>query len=100
MTIALDGVESILQFVSMDIDMLKLSTCSLFEITKDNDAFVVVYSISDKASFNIAIDLLKSVRLSENRDQPVILVGNKSDLVRKRSISRDGKLHKLIILKK
>jgi len=84
----------------MDIDMLKLSTCSLFEITKDNDAFVVVYSISDKASFNIAIDLLKSVRLSENRDQPVILVGNKSDLVRKRSISRDGKLHKLIILKK
>jgi len=70
-TIALDGVESILQFVSMDIDMLKLSTCSLFEITKDNDA-----------------------------DQPVILVGNKSDLVRKRSISRDGKLHKLIILKK
>lgn len=88
-TIALDGVESILHFVSMDIDMLKLSTSSLFEITKDNDAFVVVYSISDKASFNIAIDLLKSVRLSESRNQPVILVGNKSDLVRKRSISRD-----------
>lgn len=49
----------------------------------------MVYSISDKASFNIAIDLLKSIRLSENKKQPVILVGNKSDLVRKRSISRE-----------
>ncbi len=85
-------VESILQFVSMDIGMLKLSSSSLFEITKDYDAFVVVYSISDKASFNIAIDLLKCVRFSERHDQPMILVGNKSDLVRKRSISRDGML--------
>lgn len=88
-TIALDGVESILQFVSMDIDVLKLSTKSLFEITRDNDAFIVVYSISDKASFNIAIDLLKSIRMSENSKQPVILVGNKSDLARKRAISRE-----------
>ncbi len=61
----------------------------MFQITKDNDAFIVVYSISDKTSFNIAIDLLKSIRLSENKNQPVILVGNKSDLVRKRSISRE-----------
>lgn len=92
-TIALDNIESVLQFVSMDIDMLKLSTLSLFEITRNNDAFIVAYSISDKASFSIAIDLLKSIRLSEYKKQPVILVGNKSDLVRKRSISReDAKL--------
>jgi GTPase SAR1 family protein len=60
------------------------------EITKDNDAFIVVYSISDKSSFSIAIDLIRSIRHSENQNQPVILVGNKSDLVRKRAISREG----------
>ena len=74
-----------------------MSTFSLFEITKDNDAFIVVYSISDKASFTIAIDLLRSIRLSENKSQPVILVGNKSDLVRKRSISREDA--KIVALK-
>jgi len=78
-----------LQFVSTDIDILKLSSSTLLEITKDNDAFVVVYSISYKASFNIAIDLLKCVRFSERHDQPVILVGNKSDVVRKRSIRKN-----------
>lgn len=65
---------------------------SVFEITKDNDAFIVVYSISDKSSYHTAIDLLKSIRTSpDNKSKPVILVGNKSDLVRKRCINREGK---------
>lgn len=62
----------------------------MLEITKDNDAFIVVYSISDKASFATALDLLKCIRSSENKTGPVILVGNKSDLVRKRSVNREG----------
>ena len=61
-------------------------------MTKDSNAFIVVYSISDKASFVIAVDTIKNVRLGggENKSHPIILVGNKSDLVRKRSISREG----------
>lgn len=70
---------------------MKPGLISLSEVTKDNDAFIVVYSITDKPSFIIAIDLLKSIRLGES-NRPVILVGNKSDLVRKRSVNRDGNL--------
>lgn len=61
----------------------------MLELARDNDAFIVVYSISDKASYNVAIDLLKSIRVGEFKYQPVILVGNKSDLVRKRAVDRD-----------
>ncbi|CAF0842137.1 unnamed protein product [Brachionus calyciflorus] len=86
-SVMLDGVESKLQFVSMDIDMIKPN--SLSEITNDNDAYIIVYSISDKSSFNVAFEILKAIRSSEFKNQPVILVGNKSDLVRKRSISRE-----------
>lgn len=68
---------------------MKPGVISLSEITKDNDAFIVVYSITDKSSFQTAIDLLKSVRVSEN-NRPTILVGNKSDLVRKRAVNREG----------
>ena len=73
---------------------MKPGVISLSEITKDNDAFIVVYSITDKTSFQTAIDLLKSVRMSEN-NRPMILVGNKSDLVRKRAVNREGKLIKI-----
>jgi GTPase SAR1 family protein len=72
---------------------MKPGIISLCEITKDNDAFIVVYSITDKSSFQTAIDLLKSVRISEN-NRPMILVGNKSDLVRKRAVNREGKFFK------
>jgi GTPase SAR1 family protein len=58
-------------------------------ISSGYDAYIVVYSITDKNSFEIAIDILKSIRISEVKNHPVILVGNKSDLVRKRSINRE-----------
>lgn len=67
-----------------------IKPASLSEITQDNDAYIIVYSICDKLSFGTAVELLKSIRSSEFKNQPVILVGNKSDLVRKRSISREG----------
>ena len=104
----LDGIESRIQFISMDIDsvsyqvelrassamqtwqkvilsklfQIKPGTNSISEIARDNDAFIVVYSISDKQSFSVAIDLLRSIRMSDFTSQPVILVGHKSDLGR------------------
>ncbi|ETE65334.1 GTP-binding protein GEM, partial [Ophiophagus hannah] len=55
---------------------------------KVGDAYVIVYSITDRASFERASELriqLRRARQMENL--PIILVGNKSDLVRRREVS-------------
>lgn len=55
------------------------------------DAYIIVYSVTDKSSFEKASELriqLRRARQSENI--PIILVGNKSDLVRSREVSVDG----------
>lgn len=57
------------------------------------DAYIIVYSVTDKLSFEKASELriqLRRARQSENI--PIILVGNKSDLVRSREVSVDGEL--------
>ncbi len=62
------------------------------------DAYVVVYSIADRQSFQTAVQLIKSIRDHESindqspikRQVPIILVGNKSDLVRKRSVTKES----------
>ncbi|KAJ8339910.1 hypothetical protein SKAU_G00345430 [Synaphobranchus kaupii] len=54
------------------------------------DAYIIVYSVTDKASFEKASELriqLRRARQSENI--PIILVGNKSDLVRSREVTMD-----------
>uniref|UniRef100_A0A8B9CWB8 GTP-binding protein n=1 Tax=Anser brachyrhynchus TaxID=132585 RepID=A0A8B9CWB8_9AVES len=55
------------------------------------NAYVIVYSITDHGSFESASELriqLRSMRQAE--DIPIILVGNKSDLVRCREVSVEG----------
>ena len=60
----------------------------------------MVYSITDRQSFQAAIQLIKNIREKElSNDQtpikryiPIILVGNKSDLVRKRAVTKESKL--------
>lgn len=57
------------------------------------DAYVVVYSITDRNSFQNAVQLIKNIRERESavkRHVPIILVGNKSDLVRKRVVNKEG----------
>ncbi|XP_070797942.1 GTP-binding protein REM 1 [Pituophis catenifer annectens] len=52
------------------------------------DAYVIVYSITDRGSFESASELriqLRRTRQAENL--PIILVGNKTDLVRSREVS-------------
>ncbi|TRY74242.1 hypothetical protein DNTS_020514 [Danionella cerebrum] len=54
------------------------------------DAYIIVYSVTDKSSFEKASELriqLRRARQAENI--PIILVGNKSDLVRSREVSVD-----------
>lgn len=56
------------------------------------DAYVIVYSVTDKGSFEKASELRVQLRRARQTDDvPIILVGNKSDLVRSREVSLDGK---------
>ncbi len=54
------------------------------------DAFVVVYSVEDRRSFEAAIDCLCDIRESLGEQVPIIIVANKTDLVRKRLVNDEG----------
>ena len=62
------------------------------------DGIIVVYSITDRQSFQTSIQFMKNIRDHEMAEEsngskvlmPVILVGNKSDLVRKRSVTKES----------
>ena len=51
---------------------------------------MVVYSLTDKTSFETAVDILDSLRQEVGPEKAVILVANKSDLVRKRRVTSEG----------
>ena len=57
------------------------------------DAMVIVYSVVDSNSLNSAEEMLQYVWKTNGSgsDKAVILVGNKSDLVRTRTVSIVGK---------
>ncbi|XP_031785075.1 GTP-binding protein RAD isoform X1 [Nasonia vitripennis] len=83
--VMLNGEESELRFV--DVTNIK----ELDKIPQPH-AYVVMYSVIDKASFQRAEDLLSRLHELDIRGRPVILVGNKIDLVRSRVVSsQDGK---------
>lgn len=55
------------------------------------DAFLVVYSVVDKASFSRAEQILSSLQdMDLIRQRAVILVANKIDLARSRAVSPQG----------
>ena len=58
-----------------------------------SDAFVVVFSIDDRATFERCTDLLYELRKTDLWEGPVILVANKIDLVRTRDVSPDGTVY-------
>lgn len=60
---------------------------------KVGSAYVIVYSVTDRSSFDSAAELritLRRTRQAENL--PIILVGNKSDLVRAREVTVEGEV--------
>ncbi|XP_007906067.1 GTP-binding protein RAD [Callorhinchus milii] len=57
---------------------------------KLGDAYLIVYSVTDRASFDKASELrIQLRRARQAEDIPIILVGNKTDLVRSREVSVD-----------
>ncbi|KAK5622722.1 hypothetical protein CRENBAI_025705 [Crenichthys baileyi] len=89
-TLTVDGEETTL--VVMDTwenDKLERGDPSCHDdCLKVGSAYVIVYSVTDRSSFDSAAELritLRRARQAENL--PIILVGNKSDLVRAREVA-------------
>ena len=62
-------------------------------MTSDDDitGIVIVYSVEDRKSYELAIDRLYELRNDESgRQVAIVLVANKVDLVRTRVISEQG----------
>ena len=72
-----------------------------FQNYGDVDAYVIVYSITERSSFQHAVELLSQIYARDDqRRAAVILVANKSELVRSRQVGDDGEwkfLHTLFI---
>nr|KAG5694084.1 hypothetical protein BaRGS_033703 [Batillaria attramentaria] len=56
------------------------------------DGFVLMYSVTDRASFNEARRLKDEVYRHRHSDIPIVLVANKSDLLTARSVTEDDGL--------
>lgn len=55
------------------------------------NAYIIVYSVTDRDSFESASELrIQLRRARQAEDIPIILVGNKTDLVRCREVSEEG----------
>jgi len=63
---------------------------------RETEAYLIVFSLTDRQSFRYACDVLRLLRHHSRTDASVILVGNKSDLVRGRRVADDGRSHILI----
>lgn len=65
------------------------------------DAYLVIYSVIDKASFQRAEDELGRLQDYDLlRARPAILVANKVDLVRSRAVSAQGEEYSLLMCSK
>ncbi|XP_063382278.1 GTP-binding protein REM 1 [Cydia fagiglandana] len=86
-SIMLNGEESELYFVNCT------TTKEEIDRSEPPDAFVVIYSVVDKASFQKAEqELARLLDCDMLRSRPAVLVGNKIDLARSRAVStQDGK---------
>ncbi|XP_022244825.1 GTP-binding protein RAD-like isoform X2 [Limulus polyphemus] len=86
-TIVLNGQETELLFV--EHSLLDIMSQILPE-TSNLDAFAVVYSVTNKHSFQQAKNLLQQIcETASINNKAVVLVGNKSDLVRLRVVTSD-----------
>lgn len=84
-TIQLDGEEFTMEF----IDALPWNDRVDHDIDVTADAYVVIYSVIDRVTFDGAVQSLYKLRHDLGSDRPIVLVGNKIDLVRKRKVKKD-----------
>ena len=59
-------------------------------IMPDVDAYLILYSVADTKSFQSAENKLNTMSKDTKRETAVILVANKSDIVRNRTVTLEG----------
>ncbi|ELU18455.1 hypothetical protein CAPTEDRAFT_91481 [Capitella teleta] len=85
--VLLDGEEAILEF----IDLPYTGDPEVWR-EYDVEGYIIVYSITDRRSYQKAIDLLNAIRRHRGPHTTLILVANKSDLERSRMVGKqEGK---------
>ncbi len=56
------------------------------------DAYIVIYSVTDRETFDDAVDVMYEIRKAKDRqNKPIILVANKQDVVRNKNVSPEGR---------
>lgn len=78
-SVLLDGEESTIEFHDVTDNQELLKTLSV-------DAYVIVFSVNNPSTFQIAKDNLNKIRNELKINKTIILVANKIDLVRKRAV--------------
>jgi len=81
-TVMLDGEETTMDFTEVPYEE-NLANYG------DVDAYVVVFAINDYGTFQSAGELLHDIRTHDSGNTGILLVGNKSELVRSRQVSED-----------
>lgn len=61
------------------------------EVLAEMDAYVIVYGVDDRSSFAFAHTMLTELLEKRNLKTAVLLVANKSDLVRTREVEAERK---------
>ncbi|XP_052062298.1 GTP-binding protein GEM-like [Mytilus californianus] len=78
-SVLLDAEESTMEFIDLESELCDHEEGAF-------DCYVVVYSIDDRNTFDRGVDILYNLRHEKHINYAMILVGNKSDLVRTRII--------------
>ncbi|KAM3921411.1 GTP-binding protein REM 1 [Leptodactylus fuscus] len=85
-TLTVDGEDTSL--LLMDIREIQKRTDGCDSALRVGHAYIIVYSITDRSSFESASELRIQLRRTRQYENiPIILVGNKTDLVRSREVS-------------
>ncbi|XP_074639794.1 ras-like protein 1 [Acropora palmata] len=80
---------------TVSLDILDTATNTEATYIRTGESFIVVYSITDHYSFEVARQMVKLIREVRKQSQeegcqvPVILIGNKRDLRRGRQVSKE-----------
>ncbi|XP_073538906.1 GTP-binding protein REM 1 [Phyllobates terribilis] len=85
-TLTVDGEDTSL--LLMDVCEIQKRTNGCDSALRMGHAYIIVYSVTDRSSFESASELRIQLRRTRQYENiPIILVGNKTDLVRSREVS-------------
>ncbi|ELT91600.1 hypothetical protein CAPTEDRAFT_65790, partial [Capitella teleta] len=85
-SVLLDGEETMVDFVDVRRDQVGLL---LQSTNKHVEGYVLNFSITEHTSFQYVHDLVYEIRQERGSSKAVILVANKSDLVRSREVTEE-----------